>query len=218
MKIKICGLFCPEDIDCVNRSKPDYAGFVFAPYRRKIDENTAYELRSKLIDAIVPVGVFVDGSIEQISALWKLGVIEYAQLHGSEGAEYIARLKSACPQIKLIKAIVVRTGVDIKWAEELDVEFLLLDSGAGSGRTFDWGIIKKIDKPWFLAGGINLENINRAKALNPYGLDVSSGAETGGIMDGNKIEKLVKITQNRRGAPCASANFVNTEKHINKES
>ena len=191
-KIKICGLSRPQDVDFVNTSKPDFIGFVFAPSRRQIDEETAYELRKKLIDGITPVGVFVDGSIEQISKLCNLGVIEYAQLHGNENAETIARLKSACPQIKLIKAVEVKSKADIKRAQSLDVEFLLLDSGKGSGQAFDWSIIDK-PRPYFLAGGIHLENISRALALKPYGVDVSSGAETDGIKDGEKIAELVKM-------------------------
>jgi phosphoribosylanthranilate isomerase len=212
-KIKICGLFRSKDIDYINTQRPDYIGFVFAPSRRQVDEKTAYKLRKKLISGIVPVGVFVNGGIEQISKLYKQGVIEYAQLHGNENADYIARLKSACPQIKLIKAVVVKSGENIERAQALDVEYLLLDSGKGSGKAFDWNVLAPLasgsrgsrisdtHKPYFLAGGIHLENISRALALNPYGVDVSSGAETDGVKDGKKIAQLVRIAHEHGGKP-----------------
>lgn len=192
-KIKICGLFRPEDIEAVNRARPDYVGFVFASSRRKVDESTAATLRAILDDGIVPVGVFVDGEMWQVEWLYKNNVIEVAQLHGHEDAAYITRLKEKCPGLPLIKAVTVTSPDDIARAAALDTEAVLLDSGKGTGSVFDWGFINEVGKRFFLAGGINCENINRALAFQPYAIDVSSGAETNGLKDADKINALVQI-------------------------
>ena len=84
MKIKICGLFRSEDIDYVNEARPDYVGFVFAESRRQVSPEQAANLRSRLANGIVPVGVFVNAPAANIAALYRDGVISIAQLHGAE--------------------------------------------------------------------------------------------------------------------------------------
>ena len=195
MKIKICGLFRKEDIDYINEARPDYAGFVFAESRRQVLPEQAALLRQNLAPGIIPVGVFVNAPITEITALYHKGIIDIAQLHGTEDEEYIIQLKELCgiQVIKVLLTTIVRDGSFGSWLNlSLNPDYYLIDSGAGSGKTFNWDILSEnnFTKPWFLAGGINLENIERAIALNPYGIDVSSGAETEGIKDREKILQL----------------------------
>jgi phosphoribosylanthranilate isomerase len=202
MKIKICGLRREEDIDMVNASAPDYAGFVFAPSRRQIDFNTARKLRAKLAAGIVPVGVFVNAEIGVIEALYNEGLIGAAQLHGGEDEAYIKTLKKC--GIPVIKAIICPARPDSEFLIQDGgaADFLLFDSGAGSGKIFDWNLldftnkIKKLSRPWFLAGGINQDNITKAVSLDPFCIDVSSGVESNGVKDGKKIETLVEAVRN----------------------
>ncbi|MDR1093715.1 MAG: phosphoribosylanthranilate isomerase [Clostridiales bacterium] len=193
-KIKICGLFRSEDIEYVNEARPDYVGFVFAPGRRRIAPAQAAAFRKSLRPGIAPVGVFVNAPIDEIAALYRDGVIHLAQLHGGEDAAYIERLKAACgvPIIKVVK--IARHSRRSEESQPLTLclaDYLLFDSGNGSGKTFDWNLIPRTGKPYFLAGGIGLGNIGDALALSPYALDVSSGAETNGLKDREKILQLV---------------------------
>ena len=194
-KIKICGLFRPCDIDFVNEAKPDFIGFVFAKSRRQVSPTLANELRKKLHPSIIPVGVFVDAPLTEIQQLYIDKTIKIAQLHGTETEEYIQALKQLCP-IPVIKAISVKTANDILCWENSSADFLLLDnSGGGTGKSFDWTKIPTIQKPFFLAGGIDTTNINAAKKFAPYCIDVSSGAETDNTKDLEKIKQLVQQAQ-----------------------
>ena len=188
-KIKICGLFRVEDIECVNECKPDFIGFVFAESKRKVDAYTAGRLRAMLKPGINTVGVFVDDSSDIIFDLFDSGIIDMAQLHGRESEDYILKLKRAgIPVIKTFKPVAGRlySGIDDSPADEV-----LIDSGAGSGRTFDWNALSRLRRRYFLAGGIDQMNIKQALELRPYAVDISSGAETDGVKDADKIKKLV---------------------------
>jgi phosphoribosylanthranilate isomerase len=205
MKIKICGLFREQDIEYVNEALPDYAGFVFAESRRKVTEDQALSLRFNLDGRITPVGVFVNAPIEEIASLYRNDIISIAQLHGDEDENYIAQLKEAC-HVPVIKVIKWGMG-NGEWGIG-SADYLLIDSGAGSGKTFDWSSLSSPNSPlpipsslpWFLAGGINLDNIEQAMALNPFAIDISSGAETSspsepGLKDREKILQLVNIVR-----------------------
>ncbi|MCL2107085.1 MAG: phosphoribosylanthranilate isomerase [Oscillospiraceae bacterium] len=176
IKIKICGLSRPEDMEAANEAMPDYIGFVFAESRRRVTFAQAERLRARLRREITPVGVFVGAKPEDILALYHAGVIELAQLHGGESEEEIARLP-----MPVIKAVLPHE------SRETGARFLLLDSGAGSGRPFDWSRIGHMEKPWFLAGGISPANIHKALECRPYAIDLSSGAETNGVKDRDKM-------------------------------
>ena len=195
MQIKICGLFQVEDIDYVNEAKPDYVGFVFAKSKRQVDIHQAEKLKNKLDSNIKAVGVFDDEQISEITAIVKMGIIDLIQLHGHEDNAYIKQLKQSV-QMPIIKAIKVIEKDDLN---NLDYEcdYYLLDSKiSGSGKSFDWSLIKDLDKPFFLAGGIDLDNLDEAMSKADYGIDVSSGVETNGIKDRNKIIEIVRRTKN----------------------
>ena len=194
-KIKICGLFLPRDIGFVNEALPDYVGFVFANSRRGIDEKTAAKFRKQLSPAIRSVGVFVNAPIERILRLYDSGTIDIAQLHGQEDSDYITKLKKRTG-IPVIKAIRMETMEDILRAKDTAADYPLLDNGAGgTGKRFDWSLIKELKRPYFLAGGIGADNIDEALSFRPYCIDVSSGAETDGTKDENKIRYLIATTR-----------------------
>lgn len=202
-KIKICGLKRPEDIKIVNDYQPDFGGFVFAGSKRKIDFDTAKSLRTLMDPGIQAVGVFVNEKIEFIEALCKENIIQLVQLHGDEEEAYINALKEKV-RVPLIKAVRVRRGEDILEAQKLPVDYLLLDTyveGAygGSGVTFDKNLIPKLTKPYFLAGGLSTENVlERIEGLEPYGVDVSSGVETDGFKDPEKVDAFTYKLQGPR--------------------
>ncbi len=192
MKIKICGLFRECDIDYVNLSKPDYIGFVFAKSRRQVTLEQAKQLKSKLNKEILAVGVFVNEEISTIKEIVSEKVIDIIQLHGNEDSFYITECKKLIPDIKIIKALQIDENITS------NADFILYDAPiAGSGKTFDWSLLPS-DGKYFLAGGINSDNINDAIALNPYCIDVSSGAEVDGIKDKNLIEQLVRRVHNEQ--------------------
>lgn len=205
VKIKICGLTRDCDIDYVNQAGPDYAGFVFAKSRRQVSADRAGWLRKRLAPGIRAVGVFVDEEPEYVAALVRAGIIDGVQLHGEESRDYVRTLKeqAGCTVIKamhLDARTVLRRELDGYAAAGAD--FFLFDSGCsagmgGTGQTFDWGLIPEIPYPYFLAGGLDLENVEKAMAAAPaWGLDVSSGAETGGVKDRDKILEIVRRVRN----------------------
>jgi len=205
MRIKICGLFRDEDIDFVNEARPDYAGFVFAKSPRQVSTALARFLRFRIAEDITPVGVFVNAPIPMITELYQNGVISMAQLHGDEDESYITQLKkqsvtsirqTQVQPIKVIKTIIY-TNIKPKVPLPNSADYILLDSGAGSGKTFDWKKFQVLStkRPWFLAGGLNINNIDKAMELNPFAVDVSSGVETDGVKDRKKMIELVRAVR-----------------------
>lgn len=197
-KIKLCGLSRPFDIETANKLNPEYIGFVFAPKsRRYVTPEKAAELKLSLSPDIKAVGVFVNESPEKVARLLNDGVIDMAQLHGGEDEEYIKRLRQVTDK-DIIKAFRVKTEEDISQAEKSSAEYILLDSGAGTGTVFDWKLLQNIKRPYFLAGGLSPENVDIAvKQLKPFAVDVSSGIETEGVKDYVKMAAFVAAA--RRG-------------------
>ena len=194
-KIKICGLRRLEDIDIVNKYKPDYIGFVFADSPRKVTHELAFQMKKNLDSSIISVGVFVDADIEEVLKLYDDGIIDIVQLHGSESEDYINKLKQKTNyQLKIIEAIEMSDKKDLKEYDNSLADYLLLDSGKGSGKTFDWRLIRKdLKKEFFLAGGLNAYNVSEAiKEFNPYAIDLSSSLETDGYKDELKIKELME--------------------------
>jgi len=196
VKVKICGLTRAEDIDCVNIYRPDFAGFVFAPKsRRFVSRETACRLRKMLSGDIVPVGVFVDMSEDKIAEIISDGTIEMVQLHGQENESFIARLRKLTDK-PVIKAFRVKTAEDVLKAQDSSADFILLDSGAGTGKTFEWSFIKDVRRQFFLAGGLSADNAAEAiRICRPYALDVSSGVETNGTKDAAKIQRFIEAAR-----------------------
>lgn len=193
MKIKLCGLTRPCDIEAVNELQPDYIGFVFAKKsRRYVSPEKAEELKAMLAPGIQAVGVFVNEEPEQIAALLEAGTIDVAQLHGQESETEIRRLRELTNH-PMIQAFRIDTEQDVERANASTADYVLLDSGAGgTGTVFDWNLLQAIRRPYFLAGGLDTENLGTVKAkLNPYGIDVSSGIETDGYKDKEKMTAFV---------------------------
>ena len=210
VRIKICGMRREEDMEMANRYKPDFIGFVFADSPRKVTFNQAKELSSQLNEDIIPVGVFVNEHMKLIVDLFKDGIIRIAQLHGDEDEDYIENLKAKSieetgEEIPVINAIEIKDGVDyndklLEWRDSSS-DYFILDSGKGSGKTFDWNLVDKnsefFENSIFLAGGLNSENLASAiEEFNPFAVDLSSSVETDGFKDEEKIKEIMEIVEN----------------------
>lgn len=196
IKIKLCGLSKEGDILAANELLPDYIGFVFWPKsRRYVDPEDAFRLKMILDKRIKAVGVFVDEDISAVEGLLKKGVIDAAQLHGSEGDEYIEKLRIRSEK-PVIKAFRMKSDSDITAINGCSADHILLDSGAGGGNMLDRKLLKGIERPFFLAGGLSPDNVGEAiEELAPYGVDVSSGIETDGKKDKEKMRRFVETVR-----------------------
>lgn len=203
-KIKICGLTRQEDIEAVNRFLPDYVGFVFAPSRRQVTSEQAKTLSKMLRCDICPVGVFVNEDEDVVCRIVEQGSIRVVQLHGQESPEEVRRLKKRLKMVgnaEVIKAVRMEPGHRLDEWQQSEADYLLLDAGAGgTGTMFDYRLLEdmgRIRKPWFLAGGMAPDNAQEAiRRFSPFGIDVSSGVETGGQKDGRKIERMIRSIRN----------------------
>lgn len=187
-KIKFCGLTRQEDILSANQLMPDLIGFVFwEKSRRYIEADAARRLRGKLAPGILAAGIFVNAPLEEVAGLLNSGVIDIAQLHGDEGEEYISNLRERT-QKPIFSAFKIGTPEDLQRAALSGADCILLDAGMGAGKSFDWKLLRDFNRPYFLAGGLNCENVREAvRTLHPYGLDVSSGIETNNVKDPKKM-------------------------------
>ena len=192
-KIKMCGLSRIEDIEAANAIKPDYIGFVFAKKsRRYISYEKAAELKKLLDPGIKAVGVFTDPTISDIEELVQKRIVDLVQLHGTESESFTKAVKTIC-KCPVIRTYKIATKEDVTAAENSCADYILLDSGAGTGKVFDWELLKDIRRPYVLAGGLNPENVRSAvEKLDPFCVDVSSGIETNGKKDKNKMEAFSK--------------------------
>ena len=205
IKIKLCGIRREEDAEYLKEFPPDYAGFVFAESKRKVTLKQAEKLSALLLPSIIKVGVFVNQPLEEMPDF--ADAISVYQLHGDEDGEYIDRLRQILPQdCEIWKAVRVSTKEDIVKADGLNADKLLLDAFSknaygGTGKAFDWELISKtrISKPFFAAGGITAENLEKAAVtLKPYGIDLSGGIETNGFKDREKIKQIIEIAHKLR--------------------
>lgn len=198
MKLKICGLTRPEDIVCVNRLQPDYIGFVFWPRsRRFVTGEQAAQLKALLSPAVQAVGVFVDAPPEEVAGLLTDGIIDMAQLHGAESEEDIRYLQAVTGR-PVIKAVKVHSRPDVETWLGSGANYLLFDSGMGSGRTFDWSLLEGVERPYFLAGGLGPDNLEQVLAHGgPYGIDLSSSVETDGRKDPEKMRRVIELVKKR---------------------
>lgn len=191
--VKFCGMRRAEDIDAVNRLKPEYVGFVFVPSRKRyISPDEAAALREKLSPEIKAVGVFVNEDISTVRDLLWRGIIDIAQLHGTESENYIRTVHDMTDK-QVIKAFGIQSAPDLEKAYFSSADLVLLDSpGGGTGGAFNWELLKDFKRKFFLAGGLDPQNVSEAiKLIDPYGLDVSSGIETDGFKDPLKMEAFM---------------------------
>ncbi len=195
-KIKLCGLSRPCDIQTANALRPQYVGFVFAPQSsRFVGAQEVAKLKSELAPGIAAVGVFVQEDPKTVADLLNRGIIEMAQLHGDESEAYLAQLRALTDR-PIIQAFRVTTEQDARKAQNSTADYILLDSGAGTGSVFDWRLIRGITRPFFLAGGLYSQNVEAAiRAVRPYAVDVSSGIETDGHKDPQKMAEFVSAVR-----------------------
>ena len=197
-KIKICGLRRLRDIEAVNAARPDFAGFVVEVpgSRRSVDKRELRELAGRLEEGILSVGVFVNAPPELVAELLEEGTLDLAQLHGQEDEIYMAELRRLTEK-PLIQAFSIQTGQDAERALESRADYLLLDQGrGGTGQTFDWSLLPEINRPFFLAGGLGEENLERAiRQVRPWAVDLSSSLETDGQKDPEKILRAVDLVR-----------------------
>ncbi len=193
-KIKICGLTRLEDIEVANALLPDYIGFVFwERSKRNVTKEQAKELKSRLDSRIKAVGVFVDAEIDFIADFVSCGIIDVAQLHGSEDEDYILQLRERLGGAEIIKAFNINKVESFDEVEKSSADHIMIDSGKGSGITFDWSKLERLERPYFLAGGLSAENISDVLAsIKPFAVDVSSGVETDGLKDASKMKRFVE--------------------------
>ena len=193
-KIKLCGLSRVEDIEVANKLLPEFVGFIFwKKSRRYISPNDAAALKNILDKKISAVGVFVNEKIETVAEIAKF--LDLIQLHGTEDDNYISTLRNYTDK-KIIQAFKIKTADDLQRAKNSRADFILLDSGAGTGEIFNWQLLKNFEREYFLAGGLNCENVSDAvKILKPFAVDVSSGIETGGFKDAAKMKNFVQIVR-----------------------
>ncbi len=190
---KFCGLRRDEDVTYVNELKPEYIGFVFAKKsKRYVTKEQALSLREKLDPDIKAVGVFVNEEVEVVAEYLNDGVIDIAQLHGKEDETYIQELRTRTVK-PIMNVFIMKNVSDLDQIESSSADYVLLDAGSGDGKVFDWNILKQIHRPYFLAGGISKENISEALKFEPYAIDVSSGIETDGFKDYEKMKQLLQV-------------------------
>lgn len=193
IKIKLCGLMRPSDIEAANLLHPDYVGFVFArKSRRYVSLERVKTLKELLHPDILAVGVFVDEKPDAVAAWLAAGVIDLAQLHGGEDEAYMEKLRGLTDK-PIIKAFSVKGEGDIRNANESSADYVLLDAGdGGTGTAFDRELLAGMNRPYFLAGGLEPSTVGETvRQWRPYGVDVSSGIETDGVKDAEKMREFV---------------------------
>ena len=195
-RVKMCGMRRMEDIAAANSLMPEYIGFVFAPAsRRYVSPEEAAALRQALRPGIRAVGVFVNEEFGTVARLLAEGIIDIAQLHGDEDEDYISRLREVSGK-PVIRAFRVKGEADLRTAEASAADMILLDAGAGDGKTFDWSLLSSVSRPYFLAGGLTPENAAEAvRRFHPFAVDVSSGIETDGFKDSEKMRAFMRAVR-----------------------
>lgn len=196
MKIKICGIKNEDELKIINEACPDFIGFIFAKSKREITFNKAIELKKMLNPKIKAVGVFVDTPILEIVSFYKKNAFDIAQLHGEYSEDDILKLKSEnIPVIKVIRVQEEAYNIETK------ADYVLFDNykkniTGGTNEAFNWNIKIKSNVPYFIAGGLNQDNIKAmAQKLHPYAADVSSGVEVDGFKTKEKVFNIIKITK-----------------------
>ena len=213
-KVKMCGISKVETIPAIVDAKPDYMGLVFAPSKRQVTVDQAKILVEELNrgyakkygsdtehdknDTIKTVGVFVNETIDNLVTIANEANLDAVQLHGDEDEAFIQSLKERT-NVEVWKAIQIRSAADAEAWIDSSADMLLFDAyhkdeRGGTGEVFDWSSLDAFERPFMLAGGIDSTNVARAiRTVRPYGIDISSGIETNGVKDDEKIKAFTKI-------------------------
>ena len=208
-KVKMCGISKVETIPAIVDAKPDYMGLVFAPSKRQVTVDQAKTLVEELhkqyavrynSETIKTVGVFVNETVENLLKIAEEVKLDVIQLHGDEDESFIQILKEQS-NVEVWKAVQVRSAADAeKWIDS-SADMLLFDAyhkdeRGGTGEVFDWSSLDEFERPFMLAGGIDSTNVARAiRTVRPYGLDISSGIETNGVKDDEKMKAFTNIAR-----------------------
>ena len=215
-KVKMCGISKVETISAVVESKPDYMGLVFAPSKRQVTVDQAKTLVEELHkqytkrynngaeqsnnDEIKTVGVFVNETLDNLVSIATEANLDVVQLHGDEDEAFIQSLKERT-NVGVWKAVQIRSAADAEAWIDSSADMLLFDAyhkdeRGGTGEVFDWSCLDEFERPFILAGGIDSTNVARAiRTVRPYGIDISSGIETDGVKDNEKIKAFTNIVR-----------------------
>ena len=208
-KVKMCGISKVETIPAVVEAKPDYMGLVFAPSKRQVTVEQAKilieELHKQCINhydtkVVKTVGVFVNETLDNLIRIADTANLDAVQLHGDEDETFIQSLKERT-NVEVWKAVQIRSAVDAEAWIDSSADMLLFDAyhkdeRGGTGEVFDWSSLDAFERPFMLAGGIDSTNVARAiRTVRPYGIDISSGIETNGVKDDEKITAFTKIVK-----------------------
>jgi len=196
-RVKLCGLRSEADVRAVLELRPDYAGFILSSGFRRSVGAAEFRMLSAMLEGsgIARVGVFVNEPLTSLAALAEF--TDFLQLHGSEDDEYILKVRELTGK-PVIKAFTVKSAGDITEAERSPADFVLLDSGTGTGSTFDHSLICGIRRDYFLAGGLAPENVGKAiDRFEPFAVDASSSLETDGIKDKAKMAAFTNAVRRK---------------------
>ena len=215
-KVKMCGISKVETIPAVVEAKPDYMGLVFAPSKRQVTVDQAKILVEELHrgyaqkygsdtehdknDTIKTVGVFVNETVDNLVTIANEANLDAVQLHGDEDEAFIQSLKERT-NVEVWKAVQIRSAADAEAWIDSRADMLLFDAyhkdeRGGTGEVFDWSCLDEFERPFMLAGGIDSTNVARAiRTVRPYGIDISSGIETEGVKDDEKIKAFTNIVR-----------------------
>ena len=187
-KVKICGLSTVEAVETAVLAGADYIGFVFAESKRQVSLEQAQELAKRVTGKSKIVGVFVSPSLEDLEQAIGQVSLDMVQIHGTFDEALIPLIS-----VPVIRAIQLS---DQEAQVTSQADYLLFDAPvAGSGQTFDWDLLKdqKIQQDFFIAGGLTVDNVRQAReTFQPYAVDVSSGVETDGRKDIEKIKAFIE--------------------------
>lgn len=215
-KVKMCGISKVETIPAVVEAKADYMGLVFAPSKRQVTVDQAKILVEELHkqytkrynngteqsnnDEIKTVGVFVNETLDNLVTIATEVNLDAVQLHGDEDEAFIQSLKERT-NVEVWKAVQIRSAADAEAWIDSSADMLLFDAchkdeRGGTGEVFDWSCLDEFERPFMLAGGIDSTNVARAiRTVRPYGIDISSGIETDGVKDDEKIKAFTNIVR-----------------------
>lgn len=215
-KVKMCGISKAETIPAVVEAKPNYMGLVFAPSKRQVTVDQAKTLVEELHkgcakkygsdtepdknDIIKTVGVFVNETVDNLVTIANEANLDAVQLHGDEDETFIQSLKERT-NVEVWKAVQIRSAADVEEWIDSSADMILFDAyhkdeRGGTGEVFDWSSLDEFERPFMLAGGIDSTNVARViRTVRPYGIDTSSGIETNGVKDDEKITAFTKIVK-----------------------